>query len=246
MLLGHAAGPAARSGAAAAACALGTGASAVFHIRPLPSRSLGGAHGAVGLLDIFGFEIVRENSFDQVPTHAFCRPAPPRPPADQGRSQLCINYANEKLQQFFVHKIFKMEQVLYKEESAFRELRARAGRSCSACGARAGIDVGAFSFTDNVECLRLLENATPSIKAPLGVFPLLTEELRVPQASACAGQRCASVPERADIARVRVSVGHGRHLLPEAGHAVQLAPSLRGGAASQPIRAVRDPCARPR
>lgn len=94
----------------------------------------GGQVVSIGLLDIFGFEIFTANSFEQ----------------------LCINYGNEKLQQYFINYVLKKEQEIYQSE---------------------GIVVEEVHPVDNQDVLALLE--TPRS----GMFALLDEELRLPQGS---------------------------------------------------------------
>ena len=78
----------------------------------------------IGILDIFGFEIFEENSFEQ----------------------MCINYANERLQQFFNNHIFKMEQEEYMREK---------------------IDWSQVTFKDNKDIIELIDNPQKSIFALL-------------------------------------------------------------------------------
>ena len=80
------------------------------------------------MLDIFGFEIFAKNSFEQ----------------------LCINYANEKLQQQFNQHMFTLEQEEYKQE---------------------GIEWQSIAFKDNQHTIGMIEEA----RAP-SVFKLLDEQ----------------------------------------------------------------------
>lgn len=90
----------------------------------------------IGLLDIFGFENFENNSFEQ----------------------LCINYANERLQQFFNNHIFKLEQEEYKKE---------------------GIDWSQVDFIDNKSIIELIDENKLSIFTILdseGITPNATDE----------------------------------------------------------------------
>ena len=69
--------------------------------------------------------------------------------------QLCINYANEKLQQKFTHDIFRSVQSEYEFE---------------------GIELGEVTFNDNADVLELIEGR-------MGLISVLNEECVRPKGS---------------------------------------------------------------
>ena len=85
----------------------------------------------VGVLDIFGFECFKTNSFEQ----------------------LCINFTNERLQQFFNNFVFKLEEALYKKEE---------------------IPWDPLDFPDNQDSVDLIA------ESKMGIFAMLDEECVVP------------------------------------------------------------------
>merc|ERR1712106_45124 len=91
-------------------------------------------HSFIGVLDIAGFEIFDYNGFEQI----------------------CINFCNEKLQQFFNHHMFVLEQEGYKKEEIHWVY----------------IDFG----MDLAACIELFEK-------PMGVLSILEEESMFPKAT---------------------------------------------------------------
>ena len=92
------------------------------------------ANAFIGLLDVYGFEDFAHNSFEQ----------------------LCINFANEVLHQFFLETTFVTEEQAHEAE---------------------GVAFPPIDFQDNSGCVALLE-AMPS-----GVLRLLDETCKAPKAS---------------------------------------------------------------
>jgi myosin-5 len=86
----------------------------------------------IGVVDIFGFEIFEENRLEQ----------------------LCINYANEKLQQLFARFVFKMEQDQYVAEE---------------------IPWKFVDYPNNDICVAMLETRQ------MGLFSLLDEQCLIPR-----------------------------------------------------------------
>ena len=93
----------------------------------------GNKFGTIGLLDIFGFETFDVNRFEQ----------------------LCINYANEKLQQKFTQDIFRSVQLEYEME---------------------GIELEEITYDDNTDVLDLVEGR-------MGLLAFLNEECVRPKGS---------------------------------------------------------------
>ncbi|QDZ18026.1 heavy chain of myosin [Chloropicon primus] len=88
----------------------------------------------INLLDIYGFECFKVNSFEQ----------------------LCINYANERLQQLFNRHLIELEQREYKKENLVWEH---------------------IPYSGNDHCLELLEGKKS------GFIGIIADEINIPQAS---------------------------------------------------------------
>ncbi|XP_021568806.1 unconventional myosin-XIX [Carlito syrichta] len=91
----------------------------------------------IGLLDVYGFESFPDNSLEQ----------------------LCINYANEKLQQHFVAHYLRAQQEEYTVE---------------------GLEWSFVNYQDNQTCLDLIEGS------PISICSLINEECRLNRPSSAA------------------------------------------------------------
>jgi len=85
-------------------------------------------------LDIYGFEVFEQNTFDQ----------------------FSINYANEKLQEYFINSVIKLEEKLYLEE---------------------GVEFEELKVEDNSEILSIIE------LKPHGILYQLFDEMIYPESS---------------------------------------------------------------
>ena len=99
----------------------------------------------IGLLDVFGFESFEVNSFEQ----------------------LCINFANERLHQFFLKYVFKMEEQIYAAECI------------------SGVSI---EYADNQPTIDLID------KSPMGLFQMLDSTCKMPKATDATF--CSSVLEQ--------------------------------------------------
>ena len=97
----------------------------------LKTNSSSSVTSSIGILDIFGFDSFEENSLEQ----------------------LCINYANESLQQQFNQQIFKFQLEEYRKEDIIFEN---------------------ISFQDNQDSMELISN---------GIFRILDDQCRLPDPS---------------------------------------------------------------
>ncbi|UKK00832.2 myosin [Theileria orientalis] len=106
--------------------------------------------GFVGILDIYGFEYFKYNTYEQ----------------------LLINYANEKLQKYFINNVFTSELSLYESEK---------------------IDVSSIVYSDNSVILEIFE------KKNCGIFPFLYEQCVIESGSSEAFTRSCNTRIKNDF-----------------------------------------------